>query len=318
MHGIKRFEGDAEAAAKAQKETDKKVAKYSKLLAACAAKNNANEYDAEGLKCTEKLLSINPEVYTMWNYRKKAIDALYAEEAEGDNATRVKKLREELAFCEGAVRHHPKSYWVYNQREWATTALDKLGQCDWERELSLCSKLLQLDGRNFHGWNYRRYVTRHHEGSSNVSENEFALQKIQENFSNYSAWHQRSKLLPRMYERGSSEYLEAISRELDVIQNAFYTEPGDQSAWFYHRWLINEHPAPEVLEREVERCDELIDIAENDVERKWPMLTRVFLRQRQGTPEALAAAAEDLAALRETDSWHERYYLFLSHNIICS
>ena len=75
-----------------------------------------------------------------------------------------------------------------------------------------CSGHLGTNALAVHGWNYRRYVTRHHEGSSNVSENEFALQKIQENFSNYSAWHQRSKLLPRMYERGSSEYLEAISR----------------------------------------------------------------------------------------------------------
>jgi len=57
-------------------------------------------------------------------------------------------------------------------------------------------------------------------------------------------------------------------KELELVQNAFYPEPTDSSAWFYHRWLVSQHPDPAVIERELGRCRELLEIAEKPAERK--------------------------------------------------
>ncbi|KAF9898340.1 hypothetical protein EC991_000243, partial [Linnemannia zychae] len=115
-------------------------------------------------------------------------------------------------------------------------------------ELAMVGKFLEMDARNFHGWDYRRYIIRQldlkdKEAKDKVldraqSEFDFTTTKIHQNFSNYSAWHNRSTLLGKLAEDMSQEEREAIvDNEFDLVKNAIYTDPEDQSAWLYELWL---------------------------------------------------------------------------------
>lgn len=55
---------------------------------------------------------------------------------------------------------------------------------------------------------------------------------IKKNFSNFSAWHYRSKLMPILYERkrDKENYLipfEKIKEDLALLKHAFFTDPKD-------------------------------------------------------------------------------------------
>lgn len=80
----------------------------------------------------------------------------------------------------------------------------------------LAGKMLSLDSRNFHGWGYRRTVIvalespkLSSDGSANsMAEQEFdyTTKMISTNLSNFSAWHNRSKLIPRLLDERQADY----------------------------------------------------------------------------------------------------------------
>jgi geranylgeranyl transferase type-2 subunit alpha len=106
-----------------------------------------------------------------------------------------------------------------------------------------------------HAWNYRRYVLASmpvpRPGTSELA---YTTRKIESNFSNFSAWHQRSKVFLSLWETGGLDaakcredgalllfllgILIVLLEEFEFVRNALYTDPNDQSAWVYHRWLI--------------------------------------------------------------------------------
>lgn len=45
--------------------------------------------------------------------------------------------------------------------------------------------------------------------------------------------------------------------EFELVTQALWTDPADQSGWLYHRWLIGSNPSEEILRRELKNVREL-------------------------------------------------------------
>ena len=74
---------------------------------------------------------------------------------------------------------------------------------------------------------------------------QMALGLIHKNFSNYSAWHYRAKLMPRLVDMNGLNFnplypipLASIFEDFAMLKHAFFTDPKDQSPWNYHEWLL--------------------------------------------------------------------------------
>jgi hypothetical protein len=178
----------------------------------------------------------------------------------------------ELLLTQEAIQHHPKSYWIWNHREWI---LQHMPTADWKRELKLVSFMLDKDTRNFHGWDYRRHIVQQIRGLDSGEEyqmmwtqNEFAYceSKIAQSFSNCSAWHYRNNLLGLILE-GEENKMGVLEREFELVKQAIYTDPLDQSAWLYYQWLIETHARavygngfPELVQHQIKVVEELMAI----------------------------------------------------------
>lgn len=93
-----------------------------------------------------------------------------------------------------------------------------------------------------HAWDYRRYVlsslpTTFKPARTLQTEIKFTTSKIESNFSNFSAWHQRTKVLEKMWQAAGKE---DKGKEFELVTQALWTDPGDQSGWLYHRWLVGD------------------------------------------------------------------------------
>uniref|UniRef100_A0A2R5LLR0 Geranylgeranyl transferase type-2 subunit alpha n=1 Tax=Ornithodoros turicata TaxID=34597 RepID=A0A2R5LLR0_9ACAR len=238
MHGRVKVKTTAEQEEEKRKEREKKLEKYRSASNRIEEKRQRGELDDELLKITGQVLMSNPDDATLWNVRREVFDRYFVERKNN-----LKELaRMELQLTELALQKNPKSYGAWSHRTWA---METFPAMDWDKELSLCNLFLDMDERNFHCWDYRRFVCDH----ANVSlekELEFTMQKIAANFSNYSAWHYRSFLLPKLFPGAvqGSVREEILLQEYNLVQNATFTDPSDQSAWFYHRWLTGRESPP--------------------------------------------------------------------------
>lgn len=172
----------------------------------------------ELLSLTHRAVLLNPDFQTAWALRRAALRGM---------GTGV--LASELEINVDAIRAGPKSYCAWAHRRWVVDALAP-GTRPVAHELGLCDKLLALDGRNFHCWNYRLWLA-----GETRAEFEATTRHIYANFSNYSAWQRRAALLPPMLAMDGAALWDA---EAQLVRAAYWTQPRDQAVWFYLRLLV--------------------------------------------------------------------------------
>ncbi|CAG8483140.1 5280_t:CDS:2 [Paraglomus brasilianum] len=236
MHGRRRVKPTAEAERARKEKEAVKIKEYRQL-------RSNHEYTQDAFEITTKILWQNPDFYTIWNFRRNILIHGLLKDAPEDQ--RQESLSEELVFLQEIFQSNPKSYWIFNHRHWC---LETMPNPDWKKELYLVEKMLELDARNFHGWDYRRYVKSKLVNSMQPkdllqTDLDFTKKKLEQNFSNYSAWHQRSKLLPHLLsDANEDERKRLIDEEFGIAKSAIYTDPDDQSAWLYYWWLLGREP----------------------------------------------------------------------------
>ena len=286
MHGRKRQ--TAPPSAEVVAASEKKASNYRKLSAIALAAKKARKSDDGTFKVVEKLLLVNPDVHTLWNFRR---EMLFARCGDGEAVD----VGPELALTATCLKKNPKSYGSWHHRLWAV----RRDPARAEGELALCAEFLKLDERNFHCWNYRRDVSRL-AGETEDAAAAYARSRLEANFSNYSAFHELAARLPRALDR------ETARRELDVAKQALFCEPDDQSAWWYHADVLGRRAHDrDLLDAEIASIRELRDLEPNS---KWPALALLRLLLRRA-PEVDAAEVRVLHAdLLRIDPSHAHMY----------
>ncbi|XP_010465127.1 PREDICTED: geranylgeranyl transferase type-2 subunit alpha 2-like [Camelina sativa] len=233
MHGRPR-----KAASKPAEEASKDdTLKLRSLQSQFMSNHHQKIYTQEAIQLSAKLLENNPEAYTAWNYRKLAVEDNLSRIDDSDPSLVNSILNEELEVVAKTLRKNLKSYGAWYHRKWVLSK----GHSSFEKELQLLNNYQTLDLRNFHAWNYRSFVVELTK-TSEQDELQYTTDMINDSFSNYSAWHNRSLLLSSLVAKMADGFMpkETIRREFDYVHNAIFTDEGDQSAWFYYLWLLDQ------------------------------------------------------------------------------
>ncbi|CAB9502307.1 transferase type-2 subunit alpha [Seminavis robusta] len=298
MHGRKRTEykhrfADPQVAAGLAQKAQQWYALSDKALSL-----RENDDASMTLPLLDKMLRVNPDPLHLWNIRRSQL--LLQSDSNW--------LSTELALTAAGLERNPKAYGAWFHRKWVlqrqsiTTQVSTMESL-LQQELALTDLFLQRDERNFHCWNFRRFlvglelqlyggttdqdtttlgdgswwmttttteqvigpqITAASKTTTTIDSNnttkihsilqrewDFTQGKIVSNFSNFSAFHYRSKLLllssfgdgngwsPKLASTSTQSVQAMAEQEWSLMENIMFTEPDDQTIWWYHRFLLD-------------------------------------------------------------------------------
>lgn len=196
-------------------------------------------------------------------------------------------IKNEMEMLVGLAMKDPKSYQLWHHRKWMflkiweletqMKAQGKISKPCVAMDIKICDKFLMKDERNFHAWNYRCFLInylleRFPDEAIQVLEKElkFLQDKLDSNFSNYSAIHFKTKYLTRHYALSSGKSISddnyatlsmpALRRELSFVSQGLYIAPYEQSLWIYVGWLIDRKTIVSIIGVDIDDSIVSIDI----------------------------------------------------------
>jgi len=193
------------------------------LLQDVISAKKKKDFSTEYFSKTLELLKLNPELTMAWNYRREIL--LHSPSSLATELDLLNSVMVDLRMT--------KSYCLWSHRRWILNQLrvrSELTNYILDNEMRVVEKIHKLDSRNFHAWSFRKFLIDSH--NVIVDDFEYSTKLIEADFSNYSAWYLR------MHSGGVKDGM----LEMELVWNAIFTEPNDQSAWQYHDWLLKKYP----------------------------------------------------------------------------
>jgi geranylgeranyl transferase type-2 subunit alpha len=290
-----------------------------------------NTYDQKSMDFLLKSSILMPDYPTLWTIRKILMEK-YLPTLKDDEA--MEYLQKEIKSILPIMMKNPKSYLLWYHRIWCLvkcieieikkgTELEKSVLID---EIGLCNKFFLKDDRNFHCWNYRvkilSLISIYYQNTFQKfveDELKFTIEKVTMNFSNFSAWLYRSKLIPIYFVQhnikwNTKEALDFFKNDLELIKKAVYTDPKDQSPWNYLSWIITNF-SPMYIKNIIIDENNLLTIKYSNVFKLEPLLEIIGEEKNYSLLNKEEFSSEIKIQLNNTDSWGQEKIIIQNKNI---
>ncbi|RLN20559.1 hypothetical protein BBJ28_00010310 [Nothophytophthora sp. Chile5] len=244
-----------------------------------------NEYSPRTLALTLDVIHANPANYTVWNFRRRVLEALGAD------------LHEELRFTADMAIQNPKNYQIWHHRREICALLQ-----DGSQEKSFSAQAIQGDSKNYHAWAHRQWAIRAFDLWAD--ELDYVDQLLLQDVRNNSAWNHRWFVLSHTAGLATAPDRQ---REVDYSLAKIALAVHNESPWNFLRGLVRGHEASCAAQIKEKARQVLKDTP--DCIFAASML--VDLYAKEGSEDALAEAAKLLETLmNHTDRVRKAYWQF--------